>query len=130
VEKVIAELKEQNIQKGKQGLRIRMTVFLVETYLAKQEKQVEFQKLLGEFLRFKKENSKVFEGLRSWKLLQQEYGGVASLYIEMWEFESLPEMEKCNARIFKNKEMKRIQAEFQTLIEHSTFNRFIWNTIA
>jgi hypothetical protein len=109
---------------------IRMTIFLVETYLAKQEKQVEFQKLLGEFLRFKKENPNVFEGLRSWKLLQQEYGGVASLYIEMWEFESLPEMEKCNARIFKNKEMKRIQAEFQTLIEHSTFNRFIWNTVA
>jgi len=107
-----------------------MSIFLVETYLAKHEKQTEFQKLLKEFLRFKKENPRVFEGLKSWKLLQQEYGGVGNLYIEMWEFESLPEMEKCNARIFGNKEMKRINIEFHTLIEHATFARFIWNTVA
>jgi len=103
---------------------------LVETYLARHEKQAEFQKLLREFLRFKKENPEVFEGLKSWKLLQQEYGGIANLYIEMWEFENLPEMEKCNARIFENKEMKRIQSEFQALIDHATFARFIWNTVA
>jgi len=107
-----------------------MTVFLVETYLARHEKQAEFQKLLREFLRFKKENPEVFEGLKSWKLLQQEYGGIANLYIEMWEFENLPEMEKCNARIFENNEMKRIQSEFQALIDHATFARFIWNTVA
>lgn len=103
---------------------------MVETYLARHEKQAEFQKLLREFLRFKKENPEVFEGLKSWKLLQQEYGGIANLYIEMWEFENLPEMEKCNARIFENKEMKRIQSEFQALIDHATFARFIWNTVA
>ena len=103
---------------------------MVETYLARHEKQAEFQKLLREFLRFKKENPEVFEGLKSWKLLQQEYGGIANLYIEMWEFENLPEMEKCNARIFENNEMKRIQSEFQALIDHATFARFIWNTVA
>ena len=107
-----------------------MSIFLVETYLAKHEKQAELQKLLKEFLRFKKENPEVFEGLKSWKLLQQEYGGIANLYIEMWEFESSQEMEKCNARIFENKEMKRIQVEFHTLIEHATFARFIWNSVA
>lgn len=106
-----------------------MTVFLVETYLARTEKKNEFQSLLEEFLRFKKENPKVFEGLKSWKLLQQEYGGIANMYIEMWEFESLLEMEKCNTRIFKNAEMKRIQAEFQTLIDYATFTRFLWNTV-
>jgi hypothetical protein len=52
------------------------------------------------------------------------------LHIEMWEFETLQDMEKCNARIFKNKEMKRTQAGFHTLIEHATFARFIWNTAA
>lgn len=107
-----------------------MSIFLVETYLPKQEKQAEFDALLKEFLRFKKENPKVFEGLKSWKLLQQEFGGIGNLYIEMWEFESLQEMEKCNARIFENKVMKGIQAEFHTLIEHATFARFIWNTVA
>jgi len=107
-----------------------MNIFLVETYQAKQEKQSAFNKLLKEFVKFRKENPKVFEGLKSWKLLQQEYGGIGNLYIEMWEFENLQEMEKCNARIFGNKEMKRIQAEFHTLIDSSTFARFVWNKIA
>jgi predicted nucleotidyltransferase len=107
-----------------------MSIFLVETYLAKQEKQAEFQKLLKEFLKFKKENPKVFEGLKSWKLLQQEYGGVGNLYVEMWEFEDLQKMEKINARIFKNKEMKRINSEFHSLIDQASFARFIWNTVA
>jgi hypothetical protein len=107
-----------------------MSIFLAETYLAKQEKKREFDALLKDFLRFKKENPKVFEGLKSWKLLQQEYGGMGDLYIEMWEFESLTEMEKCNARIFAHKEMKRINAEFHELIDNSTFARFIWNTVA
>jgi len=49
-----------------------MSIFQIETYLAKQDKQTEFQKSLQEFLKFKKENPKVFEGLKSWKLLQQE----------------------------------------------------------
>ena len=107
-----------------------MSIFLVETYLAKQERQKEFQRLLKEFLKFKKENPKAFQGLRSWRLLQQEYGGVGNMYIEMWEFESLQEMEKCSARIFSYKEMKRIQTEFHTLIDNSTFSRFIWNSVA
>ena len=107
-----------------------MSIFLVETYLAKHEKQTEFDELLKEFVRFKKANPKIFEGLKSWKLLQQEFGGVGNLYIEMWEFESLAEMDKCNARIFDNKEMKRINAEFHELIDHATFARFIWNSVA
>jgi hypothetical protein len=107
-----------------------MSIFLVETYLAKQERHAEFQKLLKEFLRFKKKNPKVFEGLKSWKLLQQEYGGVGNLYIEMWEFGDLHEMERINARIFNNKEMKRINTEFHALIDHASFARFIWNTVA
>jgi hypothetical protein len=107
-----------------------MTIFLVETYLAKQEKHVEFQKLLKEFLKFKKENPKVFDGLRSWKLLQQEYGGIGNMYVEMWEFDNLLQMEKCNSRIFDKEEMKRIQEEFFKLIDTSTFSRFLWNTVA
>ena len=107
-----------------------MSVFLVETYLAKHEKQAEFDTLLKEFLKFKKENPKVFEGLKSWRLLQQEYGGIGNLYIEMWEFESTQQMEKCNERVFAHKEMKRINKEFHTLIDHTTFARYVWNTVA
>ena len=107
-----------------------MSVVLVETYLAKHEKQMEFQKLLQDFLQFKKANPKLFEGLKSWKLFQQEYGSVGNLYIEMWEFENLQDMETISTNIFENQEMKRIQAAFHTLIDHTTFSKYIWKTVA
>lgn len=103
---------------------------MVETYIAKHERRREFQKLLKEFLKFKKENPKVFEGLKSWKLLQQQYGGVANLYIELWEFENLQGMEKTQARIHANKEMKRIMMEFNNIIDQATSANLIWNSVA
>ncbi len=107
-----------------------MSIFLVETYLAKHERQNQFQKLLKEFLKFKKENPKVFEGLKSWKLLQQQYGGTANMYVEMWEFENLKEMEETQAKLHENKEMKRIITEFNELIDQATSANFIWESIA
>ncbi len=107
-----------------------MSIFLVETYIAKHERKKEFQKLLKEFLKFKRENSKVFEGLKSWRLLQQQYGGIANLYIELWEFKNLQEMEKIQARLHANKEMKRIITEFNELIDQATSANFIWESIA
>jgi DNA-binding GntR family transcriptional regulator len=46
------------------------------------------------------------------------------------EARALPEMEECNARVFADKEMKRINREFHELINSATFGRFIWNTVA
>ena len=52
------------------------------------------------------------------------------MYIEMWEFESLQEMEKTQARIHADKEMKRIITEFNELIDQATSANFIWNSVA
>ena len=52
------------------------------------------------------------------------------MYIEMWEFENLQEMEKCSTRIFEDDGMKRIQEEFHTLIDHRIFAGHVWNTVA
>jgi hypothetical protein len=110
-----------------------MAVVSVSTYVIKYEKQTEFQALMKQFLKFKKANPKAFEGVKSFRLFQQEIGGVYGSYVEMWEFKSKEDMEKFNARMMKdmmkNKEMKKIDAEFQKMVDHTTLTQSIWNTI-
>lgn len=88
---------------------------------------------MKEFLKFKKANPKAFEGVKSFRLFQQEIGGVYGSYVEMWEFKSKEDMEKFNARMMKdmmkNKEMKKIDAEFQKMVDHTTLTQSIWNTV-
>ena len=107
-----------------------MNVVSVSTYVVKYEKRTEFQALMKRFLKFKKANPKAFEGVKSFRLFQQECGGVYGTYVEMWEFKSKEEMEKFNARMMKNKEMKEIDTEFQKMVDHTTLTTSIWNTIA
>ena len=109
-----------------------MNVVNISTYMIKYEKQTEFQALIKKFLKFKKANPKAFEGVRSFRLFQQEYGGVVGSYIEMWEFRSKEEMEKFNAtmmKLMKNKEWKEIDTEFNKMVDHATLTSSIWNTV-
>jgi len=110
-----------------------MTVVSVSTYVIKYEKQAEFQALMKQFLKFKKANPKAFEGVKSFRLFQQEIGGVYGSYVEMWEFKSKEDMDKFNAEMMKNvtknKEMKKIDTEFQKMVDHTTLTSSIWNTI-
>jgi len=110
-----------------------MTVVSVSTYVIKYEKQTEFQALMKEFLRFKKANPKAFEGVNSFRLFQQEIGGVYGSYVELWEFKSKEDMDKFNARMMKDtmkhKEMKKIDTEFQKMVDHTTLTASIWNSV-
>jgi hypothetical protein len=106
-----------------------MNIVSVSTYTIRYEKQTEFQALIKQFLKFKKANPKAFEGVKSFRLFQQEYGGVYGSYVEMWEFKSKEEMEKFNTRMMKNKEMKKIDTEFQKMVDHTTLTTSIWNTV-
>ena len=107
-----------------------MKIMFVLAYVVKYEKRTEFQALVKRFLKLKKENPKIFDGLKSWRLFQREYGGVAGSYVEMWEFKSIQELEKVTATMMKNKEMKEIDAEFHKMIDHTTFTQSTWNTVA
>jgi len=70
------------------GVNRNMNIMFVLTYVVKYENRTEFQALVKRFLKLKKENPKIFDGLKSWRLFQREYGGVAGSYVEMWEFKS------------------------------------------
>jgi hypothetical protein len=99
-------------------------------YVVKAEKLSEFDSALNEFLKYKETHQDLFKGLRSWKLLRQEYGAKSSLYIEMWEFDSLADMETNMARIFSDEGMKRIGRGFHQLVEPTSFSTNIWYPIA
>ena len=94
--------------------------------MVKAEKREAFNPALDEFLKYKEAHPKLFKGLKSWKLLKQEYGYPSDMYVEMWEFASLGEMEKITARIFSDKGMKKISQGFHQLIEPATFSANIW----
>jgi len=107
-----------------------MSVFLVETYVVRAEKLSELDPALNEFLQFKETRPDLFNGLRSWKLLKQEYGGVSDMYIEMWEFDSLAAMEAIDSRLSSDDEMKRIGRKFHELVEATSFSASIWYPVA
>jgi hypothetical protein len=116
------------------GVNRNMNVVVVYTYVVKYEKQKEFQTslkpALKQFLKYKKANPKVFEGVKSFRLFQQEYGGVVGSYVEMWEFKSEEEQEKFITGLMKHKEMKEIDTEANKMIDHTTLTSSIWNTVA
>ena len=107
-----------------------MSIFVVETYVVKEEKRDDFTPALNEFLEFKKTHKELFKGLKSWKLFKQEYGGISGMYIEMWEYENMLEMETISSRIFSDDGMKKISKGFHKLVEPTTFSASIWNSVA
>ena len=106
-----------------------MGVFMVETYVVKSEKRDEFMPALKEFLAYKEKHSALFKGLKSWKLFRQDYGALSGMYVEMWEFDSLADLEKNTARIFKEGGMKKISQGFHQLIEPATYSANIWTPV-
>jgi len=106
-----------------------MSVFLVEMYTIKSEKQAEFKPALKEFIKYKKETPTIFKGIKSWKLYRQDYGGVSGMYIEMWEYDSIADMDNINKRMFNDERMKKIGRGFHLLVEPATFSANIWNPV-
>ena len=107
-----------------------MSIHLVETYVVRAEKRAEFNSLLNEFVTFKGSHPQLFQGLISWGLHKQYYGQPAGMFIEMWEYENLAELEKNDKRIFSDDQMKKISEAFHKLVEPATFSACIWSKVA
>jgi hypothetical protein len=107
-----------------------MSITVTEKYVVRVGKTMEFTALLGEFLKFKKSHPQLFKGVKSWKLYKQDYGQPAGMYIEMWEYENLAQMEETNTRIFSDEGIKKINAAFHKLVEPATFSATIWSKVA
>ena len=107
-----------------------MSFVSVRTYGIKDGKREEFHALMKKFQKIMKADPKVFEGLISFRLFEQEYGGVAGTYVEMCEFKSMENMEKMEKRIFEHKEIKELMTEWHKMKDHHTpITQSIWNTV-
>ena len=107
-----------------------MNTVYVSTYVVKYEKQTEFQALMKKFQKIMKADPKVFEGLISFRLFEQEYGGVAGTYVEMSEFKSMGDMKKWEKRVFEHKEIKELVTELHKIEDdHTPVTQSIWNTV-
>jgi hypothetical protein len=107
-----------------------MSIIVSETYVVRREKTIEFTALLEEFLKFKKAHPQLFKSVKSWKLYKQDYGQPTGMYIEMWEYENLAQLEETDKRIFSNEGMKKINSAFHKLVEPATFSASIWSEVA
>jgi hypothetical protein len=105
-----------------------MTVFKMETYVVKPEKQEEYIALVEKWVGYTKNKEKCKE-LKSWKLFSQTIVGTSGLYTEMGEFESLPDYEKMTNRITQDKELQTIFSSFPDCVVPATDTISIWNAI-
>ena len=107
-----------------------MSVIVVESYVVRAEKREEFEPALKEFIDFKERNKDLFAGLKSWRLMKQNFGAIGGMYIEMWEYENITDMDKISNRIFSDDNMKKIQKGFHLLVEPTSFSTSLWVPVA
>lgn len=106
-----------------------MRVFLVEKYVVPPEKREKFKSLMKRLFEYKRENAKLFKEVRSLKLFTQVFGDIAGTYIEMWEFESMADLEKCWERESRDERFLLIHREFLQLIDPATFSMKMWSSV-
>ena len=104
-----------------------MGIVLVLTYGIKSEKHAEWEAFYkGKFAKFM--TSKKNKGLISWRLFEQEYGGVAGTYVEMYEFKSMKDLRKSD--LLEPKWFKEFMTEWHKIKDqHTPVTKSIWNTV-
>ena len=103
-----------------------MAIFYVETYMVKPEKQNEFMPTWKKFLKYAKDNPKMF---KSGKVFTQMFGGVYGTYVSITEYDSLADLEKEMAMGMKDERLLKLMQEFMALIVPNTYTANIWNFV-
>jgi len=104
-------------------------IFVVDTHVVKPEKQEEYTSLMQRFRKYMKEKPETFREVKSLKVFSQMFGGIAGGYIQLWEFDSLADLEKSFAKMFNDKGFTEIKQEFNRLIESITHSWNVWNSV-
>jgi hypothetical protein len=104
----------------------RMSVFLVETYVIKPDKQAEFTAYKKKWKKF---FAKWLKELKSYKMLTQLFGGNYGGYVEMWEFEDMANLEQFYGRVMHSDYPTKLQPEFLSLLVPGAYSMSIWNPV-
>jgi hypothetical protein len=106
-----------------------MSLFMVDTYVVRTEKQGEFLQYIQRFSKYKNENPEKFKECKSWKIFRQAFGGISGAYIEMMEFDNMAEAEKWGARMRKDEVMMKFREQFMPLIDPASHSMNVWNFV-
>jgi len=102
-----------------------MSVFMVETYVVKPEKQETLLPLLQKVAKIMKDKPGKFKEVKSYKYFSQTIGNMFG-HIEVWELTDLGVIDGLFNKFFTDDELKKISQEFFTLIVPETYNIQIW----
>jgi len=106
-----------------------MTIVVAETFLVKPEKQAEFTKLWKRYLKYVKDNPKLFKEIKWSKSFTQMFGGTYGAHIILMEFNNLADMEKLNNRTMKDPEIVKLYQEMMLLIDPASYTSNVWTTL-
>jgi len=106
-----------------------MTIVVAETFVVKPEKQAEFTKLWKRYLKYLKDNLKLFKEMKWNKSFTQMFGGTYGAHVELTEFNSLADCEKLNNRLMKDPEIMKLSQEMMLLIDPVTYTSNVWTTL-
>jgi hypothetical protein len=106
-----------------------MSLFIVDTYIVKTEKQREFLEYIQRFIKYKNENPEKFKECKSWRIFRQAFGSISGAYIEMTEFENLTEAERWGMKMRKDEEMMKFREQFTPLIDPASHSMNLWNSV-
>jgi len=107
-----------------------MAIFMLEQYVIKSDKMNEFTVFLKKYLPWiQKRRADLYKEVKSHKMISQMFGGNFGKYMEIWEYESLADCEKCFSRLMQDKElMTEIFPEFASYFAPATHTIEIWNS--
>ena len=105
-----------------------MAIFYVETYMVKPEKEKEFMPMWKKFLKYAKDNPKMFK-FKSGKIFTQMVGGVYGTYVSIFEYASLADLEKEMKAGEKDERLLKMMQDFMSLIVPGTYTANIWNFV-
>jgi len=106
-----------------------LSVFLVETYVLKPEKQAElaaYKRKWRKFFGYKDGRLLAFKEVKSHRMFSVLIGGNFDGYVEMFEFESLAELEKFFSRLVKSGYVTKLSPEFTGLIVPGSRSTCVW----
>jgi len=106
-----------------------MTIFIIETYVVKPEKQEEFMSVLKRILDYKKENPEKFKEMKSKKIFSQMFGDISGKHIEINEFDNMADAEKYIARESKDEGFMKLYQEAKLLLVPATYSETVWNSV-
>jgi hypothetical protein len=106
-----------------------MSLFIVDMYVVKPEKQREFLEYIQRFHKHRNENPEKFKECKSWKIFRQAFGSISGAYIEMMEFDNMTDAEKWGARMREDEMMMKFRKQFMPLIEPASHSMNIWNSV-